>query len=114
MTRIHIAATAALLLSLLTPAAQAQQTGGHSGTSGTAATQQVAGSGTVRAVDPAKRSINLRHDPIQAIGWPAMTMDFAVAQGVDLSAVKPGQAVEFSLVPSGNNNYAISSITPKR
>ena len=34
------------------------------------------------AVDPKARTVNLSHGPIAALGWPAMTMDFGVAEGV--------------------------------
>jgi Cu/Ag efflux protein CusF len=35
-------------------------------------------SGTVDAVDTAKRKITVSHGAIKSLGWPAMTMDFAV------------------------------------
>jgi Copper binding periplasmic protein CusF len=34
------------------------------------------GIGTVNSVDPAQHKVNLSHNPIPEIGWPAMTMDF--------------------------------------
>ena len=37
------------------------------------------GTGTVNSVDPAQHKVNLSHNPIPEIGWPAMTMDFPVA-----------------------------------
>jgi Cu(I)/Ag(I) efflux system protein CusF len=72
----------------------------------------VSATGSVKKVDPAKRVVNLSHGPIPAISWPAMTMDFAVAPDVDLTAVKPGQNVEFILVPQGKD-YVITTIKPK-
>jgi len=42
------------------------------------------GTGTVNAVDAAAHKVNVSHAPIPAIGFPAMTMDFAVAPSVDL------------------------------
>ncbi|MBN8897147.1 MAG: copper-binding protein, partial [Rhodospirillales bacterium] len=53
--------------------------------------------GTVNSVDAAAHKINLSHGPIPALGWPAMTMDFAVAPSVDLSRIKPGARVNVSL-----------------
>ncbi len=71
------------------------------------------GSGKVNKVDPGKRTINLSHGPMPAINWPAMTMDFAVAPDVDLSSVKAGQQVEFTLVPKpGSKDYQVSRIKP--
>jgi len=69
--------------------------------------------GTVKKVNVAKRVINLSHGPIPAISWPAMTMDFAVAPDVDLNSVKPGQNVEFTLVPGQGKDYVVTSIKPK-
>jgi len=37
------------------------------------------GTGTVNSVDPAQHKINLSHQPIPEIGWPAMTMEFSGA-----------------------------------
>ena len=34
------------------------------------------GVGVVQAIDPAARTITLKHGPIPTIGWPAMTMTF--------------------------------------
>jgi Cu/Ag efflux protein CusF len=73
----------------------------------------VTGTGTVKKVDPAKKTMNLSHGPIPAINWPAMTMDFAVAPEVDLSAVKPGQAIEFTLKPGPGKDYTITEVKPK-
>ena len=109
--------TAAAVISLLTSTVYAQHAGGHAtqvagGAATSSSSQQVSGTGTVRSIDAAKRVVNLSHDPIPAIGWPQMTMDFTVGPQVDLSTVKPGQAVEFTLVPAGSN-YTIAGIKPK-
>lgn len=72
----------------------------------------VQGIGTVNTVDPASRKVNLSHNAIPAIGWPAMTMDFAVALSVDLSALKPGARVNFMMDRSPDGMYVIQSITP--
>ena len=72
----------------------------------------VAATGTIKRVDPAKRTMNLSHGPIPAVNWPAMTMDFAVAPEVDLSALKPGQQVEFRMKGSGMS-YTITEVKPK-
>lgn len=76
-------------------------------------TTAIIGTGTVRSVDPARRTINLSHGAIPAINWPPMTMDFAVAPEVDLRTVTQGQTIAFTLVPAGGGNYAVSRITAK-
>jgi Cu(I)/Ag(I) efflux system periplasmic protein CusF len=68
--------------------------------------------GTVNSVDAAQRKINLNHGPIPALGWPSMTMDFAVAPSVDLSRIKPGSRVEVSLEKGKDGMYEIKSVQP--
>ena len=69
-------------------------------------------SGTVNSVDAAKHSINISHAPIRSIGWPAMTMDFPVDSAVDLSGVKAGQKVAFTLVRAKDGSYEVHAIRP--
>jgi Cu/Ag efflux protein CusF len=69
-------------------------------------------SGTVNSVDAAQHKINLSHNPIPAIGWPAMTMDFPVAPSVDLNRIKPGSRVNFSLEKDNGGMYRIQSVEP--
>jgi Cu/Ag efflux protein CusF len=52
-------------------------------------------SGTVNSVDVAAHRLNISHGPIQALGWPPMTMDFPVSPSVNLNAIKPGGEGEF-------------------
>lgn len=78
-----------------------------------AATATGTGTGKVNSVDAAKRTVNITHQPIQALGWPDMTMDFAVAEGVDLSALQPGAQIEFALVKGADGIYMIDSLTRK-
>ena len=68
--------------------------------------------GTVNSVDPAAHKINVTHQPIPQIGWPSMTMDFAVAPTVDLRTVKPGAHISFSMEQGSNGMYQIQSIAP--
>lgn len=39
--------------------------------------KMVKGTGTVTAVDAKAGTMTLKHDPIPAAGWPAMTMSFS-------------------------------------
>lgn len=66
----------------------------------------------VNSVDPSSRKISLSHNAIPGIGWPAMTMDFAVAPSVDLRQVKVGAHVNFLMQRGGDDMYVIQSITP--
>ncbi len=68
------------------------------------------GIGTVHSVDAERRMVNLSHEPIAALGWPAMTMDMIVAPSVDLSAVAPGIEVAFTLERDADGLYMIDSL----
>jgi Cu/Ag efflux protein CusF len=68
--------------------------------------------GTVNSVDAAQHKINISHNPIPEIGWPAMTMDFPVASSVDLRSVKPGMRVNFTFEQGQGGMPEIQSLTP--
>lgn len=74
------------------------------------AAAEPSGTGTINAVDIERRTVNISHEPIPAIGWPAMTMDIAVAPSVDLEAVAPGSQVTFSLSRGADGMYVIDSL----
>ncbi len=67
---------------------------------------------TVNSVNAGERKINLSHEPIPAIKWPSMTMDFAVASSVDLSQVQPGAKVRFTLTRGAGGTYTVEAIRP--
>lgn len=71
------------------------------------------GTGTVTALNAGKRRITLDHAPMPDINWPAMKMEFPVAASVDLTKIKTGDKVQFTLTGSGSN-YTVQSITPSR
>jgi Cu/Ag efflux protein CusF len=70
------------------------------------------GTGTVNSVDPTQHKINLSHQPISELGWPAMTMDFPVAATVDLKPIKPGTRVNFTIEQQPGGMYEIQAIAP--
>ena len=65
--------------------------------------------GTIKKVMAGEHRLNITHDPIKQLGWPSMTMDFTVRDNVDLSAVKTGERIHFSLEKDGDN-YVITAI----
>jgi membrane fusion protein, copper/silver efflux system len=75
----------------------------------------VAGSGRVLAVDAAKGRIELDHGAIPALKWPAMQMEFVVADPALLAGVKAGSDVEFELRAAQNRdgNWVIETLRPK-
>jgi Cu/Ag efflux protein CusF len=70
------------------------------------------GTGTVNSVDPAQHKLNLSHNPIPEIGWPAMTMEFPVAPSIDLKSIKPGTRVNFTIEQQPGGMYEILAIAP--
>jgi Cu(I)/Ag(I) efflux system membrane fusion protein len=75
------------------------------------ASRMVTGKGVLRELMPDERKINMSHDPIPELGWPDMTMDFRLDEGVSLEGLKPGQAIEFDMVEK-DDAYIIESIRP--
>ena len=69
----------------------------------------ITGRGVVRAVMIDQNKINMSHDPIPALNWPEMTMDFDVSQEVDLDSFKPDDKVMFEL-EKDENGYVITSM----
>jgi len=70
------------------------------------------GRGTVAQIDPQKGRVELEHEPIASLKWPAMRMGFAVENKAQLSGLKQGDAVEFELraAPDKDGNYVIERI----
>lgn len=62
-----------------------------------AAAGPIAGVGTVTAVDAATGTVSLDHEPIAAISWPAMSMQFTVEDPADLQGIAVGDRVSFEL-----------------
>ena len=54
-------------------------------------------SGTINAVDPDTRMANITHGPMAEIGMPGMTMDFAIADEIDLAALVTGEELTLLL-----------------
>jgi len=72
--------------------------------------QDVSGMGKVNSVDAKAHKLNITHQPIEVLGWPEMTMDFQLADGVDITAVKVGQQVHFTLKKGEDARYRIEQI----
>jgi Cu/Ag efflux protein CusF len=68
--------------------------------------------GVVNSVDAPQHKINITHEPIPSIGWPSMTMDFDVAPSVDLSKLRKGNRVNFTMEKGKSGMYEIQAIEP--
>ena len=72
------------------------------------------GKGKVNEVDADSHTINISHQPIAALKWPAMKMNFPVASDVDLSSVKADDTVAFTLQGDADGNYTIVNLKPAK
>lgn len=124
ITRPLTVAAAAAALLILTDARGHAQQGPTAGTAPQQAAKPGASdavqgaavaTGTVQKVDATGRMLGLAHGPIPAIGWPAMTMDFPVAPGVDITGLAPGRQVEFTLAPQpgASGGYVVTRVVPR-
>ena len=68
--------------------------------------------GVIRSVDAKAGTVTIQHQPIPAIGWPAMTMAFKAATPEVLHAAKVGQQVAFGVRVSGAS-AEVTSIKPR-
>ena len=70
------------------------------------------GRGRVREVDAAAGRIELEHEAIAAMQWPAMTMGFIAEDKNQLSTLKKGDTVEFEVrpQPDKDGNYRLPMI----
>jgi RND family efflux transporter MFP subunit len=68
--------------------------------------------GTIEEIDSASGTVILRHDPIPSLKWPAMTMEFKVANGALLKNLKPGAKVVFEFVERGPGEWVITGVKP--
>jgi Cu(I)/Ag(I) efflux system membrane fusion protein len=68
--------------------------------------------GTVKAVERKGGTVEINHEAIPSLKWPAMTMAFQVKDRALLKGVEPGQAVEFDLVQKGPGEFVIERIVP--
>jgi Cu(I)/Ag(I) efflux system membrane fusion protein len=73
----------------------------------------VTASGTIRDVFSDKALLNIDHDPIDVLGWPAMKMDFKVADTVDLDRLQSGQTIDFELTKQGESGYVVTAVSTR-
>jgi Cu(I)/Ag(I) efflux system periplasmic protein CusF len=83
----------------------------HNHMEGMTTAQGHQGKGIVNSVDAKAGKVNLTHEPIASLNWPAMTMDLDVMEKSVLNGLKAGQNVTFNLVEKRKGKYVISVIT---
>jgi Cu(I)/Ag(I) efflux system periplasmic protein CusF len=57
---------------------------------------------------PANGKVTIKHDPIESLKWPTMTMGFVVKDKAVADKLKQGAKVEFEFVQEGKD-YVITS-----
>jgi Cu(I)/Ag(I) efflux system protein CusF len=70
------------------------------------------GVGVIKGVDAKAGTVTIQHGPIPAVGWPGMTMAFAVKPATLLKTAKVGQTVGFDLTV-GVGPPTITALRPR-
>ena len=66
--------------------------------------------GEVNSVMTGHRIVNITHGPAEAWDWPEMTMDFNVAENVDVDSLKSGQSLHFEVSKTEDSGYEVTGI----
>jgi Cu(I)/Ag(I) efflux system membrane fusion protein len=66
--------------------------------------------GAIDALDAAADTVSMTHEPIPALQWPAMTMDFGLASPEVAKGILPGQPVRFSFEDRGDGEFVITKM----
>ena len=69
--------------------------------------------GTINSIDLGQSKLNLNHEPVEVWGWPSMMMDFPVADGVDISQLKKGQALQVLVQKKDSGGIEIVEVKPE-
>lgn len=108
-TRVAVFAAALLLTALPWATAADSEPDRHH--AGAASGQAHTGKGIVKWVDAVSGEIDVRHEPMPSLKWPAMTMTFKAHDAAMLKGLKKGDEVEFDLVKMGDK-FHITRIVP--
>jgi membrane fusion protein, copper/silver efflux system len=68
--------------------------------------------GTVNSVDTEANTINISHEPVASIDWPAMRMNFQLSDAALAEGLTPGQRVEFGFVIEASGASTVTAIQP--
>ncbi|MEJ5992363.1 efflux RND transporter periplasmic adaptor subunit [Ramlibacter sp. PS3R-8] len=70
------------------------------------------GEGIIEGIEARAGTVSLAHGPIATLKWPAMTMDFKVANPSLLQGLKGGARLQFEFVERGQGEWVITRISP--
>jgi len=106
------AMTACLLALTLVPTIASAQTMKDMTGLSSAAAKTGKGVGVVTALDPKAAKVTIKHGPIPAVGWPAMTMTFKSTPPALLKNVHVGQTFAFDMRTKGID-AEVTAIQPR-
>ena len=66
--------------------------------------------GVVNSIDTEAGTANVTHGPIAEIGMPGMTMDFALGDGLDTSALPIGEEVGLNLTQGQDMSLTLQGV----
>jgi Cu(I)/Ag(I) efflux system membrane fusion protein len=69
--------------------------------------------GVLNAIDAAAGTVTISHEPVASLKWPAMKMDFVLANPSLVAGVRPGAAIEFEFVERGQGEWVVTSLGKK-
>ncbi len=72
--------------------------------------QSVWAEGEVNSVMKDHRMANITHQPVKEWDWPEMTMDFTVADTVDMDELSQADTLHFEITKTGDNAFEITGI----
>jgi Cu(I)/Ag(I) efflux system membrane fusion protein len=81
------------------PAAAAKSVGHHA-------------EGRLEDIDLKAGTVSVRHQPIPSLKWPAMTMDFVLANPSLVAGIKPGAQIAIEIVERKPGEWVITSLKP--
>lgn len=89
-----------------------KQEGAASGTDHSAHKTGHRTEGTVESIDAKAGTLSLNHGAVESLKWPAMTMEFKVANEGLLKDLKAGAAVAFEFVERAPGEWVVTAIAP--
>jgi Cu(I)/Ag(I) efflux system membrane fusion protein len=71
----------------------------------TEAEKIIEGKGIIKVLNVSQHTVTLQHEPIPALNWPVMTMDFTVDKKIEIKNFKVGDHVKFILKSTTENQF---------
>ena len=69
--------------------------------------------GTLEAIDLKNGTVTVTHAPVASLNWPAMTMDFILANPSLADKFKAGSPVDIEFVERGPGEWVVTKMQPK-